>query len=512
MAHLIADIVRHTCDLHHNLTAVSWKERKQIVCRTYAELDHDIALVRGFLNKEDLVKKHVVLVGPTSYEWITTYLALTTNGCTAVPLDAGLPAEELLELVERADAEAVFASPAVKEFDALVRSTASAQSGSRCPMLKKVFSLDGELLGQIRECGVEEVGFATDVKADDVCTIIFTSGTTGKSKGVCLTQQNLTDNVMSLRIDVKPGGVLLSVLPIHHAYCLTSDWLAGMYYGANIAINDSLLRMVKNMTVFNPDMMLMVPLMIETIYKKLQAVDSSIPKNIVKEQIFGPNLKTIFSGGAHLDPFYANAFKEYGIVVSEGYGMSECSPTISMNGMNEDEVVPGSVGKPLENVEVKFVDGELLVRGSSVMKEYYKMPVETAETIVDGWLHTGDLAHLDENGYLFITGRVKNLIILSNGENISPEEIENKLALNPLIGEVIVTGKNNVLTAHVYPDQDVVEFKKLDETTIAAEIQKAIDAFNLSQPGYRRLTRLDIRTEPFIKSSTRKIKRALVEA
>ena len=505
MAHLLADLVRHTCSAHRDLTAITWKERKQIVSRTYNELELDIALVRGFLVQEGLLKKHIVLAGPTSYEWVVTYLAITTAGSTAVPLDAALPTDELLELVKRSDAEAVFVSPAMADFDAQVRSTDS------CPMLKKTFALDADMLDKIRESGAQPTGYSGDVKPEDVCTIIFTSGTTGKSKGVCLTQQNLTDNVLSLRIDVKPGGVLLSVLPIHHAYCLTSDWMAGLYYGANIAINDSLLRMVKNMTVFKPDMVLMVPLMLETIYKKLAAVDPSVPKEIVKEQVFGPNLKTIFSGGAHLDPFYVEEFAKYGITVSEGYGMSECSPTISMNGMDPDEVVPGSVGKPVANVEVKFENGELLVRGTSVMKEYYQMPEETAEAIQDGWLHTGDLAYQDENGYLFITGRVKNLIILSGGENISPEEIENKLALDPLIGEVVVTGKNNVLTAHIYPDQDVIEFKKLDEETVAAGIQKAIDDFNQKQPGYRRLTKVDIRKEPFVKSSTRKIKRALIE-
>ena len=172
----------------------------------------------------------------------------------------------------------------------------------------------------------------------------------------------------------------------------------------------------------------------------------------------------------------------------------------------------GSIGRPLSNAEVKIDEsGEILVKGSSVMKGYYKMPQETAETIVDGWLHTGDKGYIDEDGFLFINGRVKNLIILSNGENVSPEEIENKIALAPLVGEVIVTGENNGLTARIYPDQDVIEFKKLDADTVKAGLQAVLDEYNKNQPTYRQLTGLVIRKNPFIRNATGKIKRTDAE-
>lgn len=185
--------------------------------------------------------------------------------------------------------------------------------------------------------------------------------------------------------------------------------------------------------------------------------------------------------------------------------MSECSPVISSNTPENHKA--GSIGRPLCNAEVKFENGEILVKGTSVMKGYYQMPEETAETLKDGWLHTGDKGYMDEDGYLFINGRVKNLIILSNGENISPEEIENKLALNPLVGEVIVTGENNGLTARIYPDQDVIAAKGLDEETVKAGIQNFIDSYNKNQPTYRQIVGLVIRKNPFIRSSTKKIKR-----
>ena len=189
------------------------------------------------------------------------------------------------------------------------------------------------------------------------------------------------------------------------------------------------------------------------------------------------------------------------ISIYEGYGMSECSPVITTN--REGNCKKGSIGKPLSNVEVKFEDGEILVRGTSVMKGYYKMEDETAETLKDGWLHTGDKGYMDEDGFIFINGRVKNLIILSNGENISPEEIEGKLALNDMIGEIIVTGEDNLLTARIYPEQELAV--NMSEEEVTAALQKILDAYNKTQPTYKQLSRLVVRKNPFFKNASRKI-------
>ena len=182
------------------------------------------------------------------------------------------------------------------------------------------------------------------------------------------------------------------------------------------------------------------------------------------------------------------------------YFLLSIAPVLTPDRRNE-------VAVELSNVEISFEDGEILVRGSSVMKGYYQMPEETAEALRGGWLHTGDKGYLDKDGFLFINGRIKNLIILSNGENISPEEIENKLALGKLVGEVIVTGENNGLIARIYPDQDAVSAKRMNEETIRSELQAFIDSYNNTQPTYRRITGLVIRKYPFIKSATKKIKR-----
>lgn len=505
MGMLIRDILENSVEKFAEIKAVKWLQKKEILERSYKELMENVVAVRKGLLAEGFQGKHIALIGNSSVEWMESYLGVITGSAVAVPLDAGLPGEDLIDLINRSDSEGLFLSPkGIALLDAILAS---------CPKLRKIWLLQEEET----EAANEKVASLADLKRaagssdakrpnpEDVATIIFTSGTTGKSKGVMLTQDNLATNVEYVRYTAEPGTPMLSVLPIHHAFCLVMDWLKGFSLGATICINDSLLHMVKNMSVFKPQVILMVPMMVETIYKRLSAADPSIPKLALAANVFGGNLKIIFTGGAHLDPFYIDKFAEYGVNIYEGYGMSECSPVISSNMPGDNK--PGSIGRPLENAEIAFDNGEILVKGSSVMKGYYQMPEETAETLKDGWLHTGDKGYLDEDGFLFINGRVKNLIILSNGENISPEEIENKLALGALVGEVIVTGENNGLTARIYPDMDVVQAKGLGEAEIQAGLQAFLDEYNKNQPTYRQITGLIIRKNPFIRSSTKKIKR-----
>ncbi|MDE6760130.1 MAG: AMP-binding protein [Lachnospiraceae bacterium] len=504
---LIRDILEDSAQKYADIKAVKWLKKKEILERSYSELMENVVAVRKGLLAEGFQGKHISLIGTSSVEWIESYLGIITGNTVAVPLDAGLPVEDLIDLINRSDSEALFLSP--KNMGLLDEISA------QCPKLRKIWLLQEEelessdekmaSLAELKASSKKSVADSERPNPDDVATIIFTSGTTGKSKGVMLTQNNLASNVDAVEYTTEPGSTVLSVLPIHHAFCLVMDWLKGFSLGATICINDSLLHMVKNMGIFKPDVMLMVPMMIETIYKRLAGVDAAIPKKAIADNVFGGNLKIIFTGGAHLDPYYIDQFAEYGVKVLEGYGMSECSPVISSN--TPDVHKAGSIGKPLSNVEIKFDNGEILVKGSSVMKGYYRMPEETAETLKDGWLHTGDKGYLDEEGFLFINGRVKNLIILSNGENISPEEIENKLALDALVGEVIVTGENNGLTARIYPDQEVVAAKGLDNMAVQAALQAFLDQYNKAQPTYRQITGLVVRKNPFIRNSTKKIKR-----
>ena len=453
MGILIRDILENSVEKFAEIKAVKWLQKKEILERSYEELMENVVAIRKGLLAEGFQGKHLALIGVSSVEWIESYLGVITGKTVAVPLDAGLPGEDLIDLINRSDSEGLFLSPKLLPLlDAVL---------AQCPKLRKIWLLQEEeaqvgnekvvSLAELKKAAGNNGADADRPNPEDVATIIFTSGTTGKSKGVMLTQNNLATNVEYVRYTAEPGTPMLSVLPIHHAFCLVMDWLKGFSLGATVCINDSLLHMVKNMGVFKPQVILMVPMMVETIYKRLSAAD----------------LKIIFTGGAHLDPFYIEKFAEYGVNIYEGYGMSECSPVISSN--MPDDHKPGSIGRPLANAEIAFDNGEILVKGSSVMKGYYQMPQETAETLKDGWLHTGDKG--------------------------------------ALVGEVIVTGENNGLTARIYPDMDVVQAKGLGAEEIQAGLQAFLDEYNKKQPTYRQITGLIVRKNPFIRSSTKKIKR-----
>ncbi len=478
-----------------DLPAIRWLNNKEVCEKSYEEIDRSVRKVRTMLEEKEFCGAHIALIGSSSAEWIESYLGIVTGVNTAVPLDAGLPDEELTDLIRRSDSDAVFLSPEKELLKVRIE--------KECPRVRSIWMLTPEEIDGFREGNPDVPG----AKAYEIATIIYTSGTTGKSKGVMLTQENLYENVDSVEYEDKSGCVVMSVLPIHHAYCLVMDWLKTMSLGSVICINDSFPHMVRNMGIYKPEVMLMVPLMIETIYKKLSALEKGgADRKLIAEKVFGGNLRTVFTGGAHLEPYYIDKFEEYGISILEGYGMSECSPVITSNTPNCHK--RGSIGKPLKNVEIAFENGEILVRGSSVMRGYYKMPKETEEALKDGWLHTGDKGYLDEEGFLFINGRVKNLIIMSNGENVSPEEIENKLSLNDLIAEVIITGENNGLTARIYPDSDVAEkmgYKTAED--IRNALQSVVDEFNRTQPTYRHITAIVVRSTPFIRNTTGKIKR-----
>ena len=509
--HIIARLLEDTVAKYPDYPAVRWIVKKQIPEKLYRELNEDRNKVAGALLKKGFEGKQVAMIGTSSYEWIASYLGIVSTKITAVPLDPMLPPLELCDLINRSDSEALFIAPKLASMIDTVK--------ENCPAVRLYVVLDGNPSPEDPSIvsfaefisGEDGAAVAEDKRplSDDVCTIIFTSGTTGKSKGVMLTQRNLYDDVTNVIVTFEPGTTMLSVLPVHHAYCLVMDWLKGFSLGATLYINDSLLHMVRNIGKVKPQVLLMVPLMIETIGKRLAAIESDLPKPEIGKQLMGENLQYIFSGGAHLDPAYISLFEEYGIKVCEGYGMSECSPTISSNGQTGNR--PGSVGKVLANMQVRFVDGEIQVKGSNVMKGYYKMPKETEEAFSDGWLRTGDLGRMDEDGYLYITGRLKNLIILSNGENVSPEEIENVMLTHDLVGEVVISGEENGLAARIYPDPDVVEAKGLSPEDVAAQLQGILDDYNKTQPLYRAITTLKVRKFPFVKNATKKIVRAKMD-
>ena len=480
------------------------KKQVEIQAKTYQELRQDTQKVSALLETLGERGSHIAIIGATSYSWVVSYFGIVNSGRVAVPLDALLPSEDICELIRRADVEILI-------FDGS-KSAVAAAAKQACPQLRYLISMEESLspkAGDLKdllflweELKKQQEGYSYEPAPTDLATIMFTSGTTGKSKGVMLTHRNLAENATCLDMGFAHGTVVMSVLPIHHAYCLSMDILKTLSLGSAICINDSLMRVAKNIKLFEPEMMLMVPLMIETLAKKLEET-AWIPAPLVKARVFGRQFKSICSGGAYLNPAYVETFAKYGITIYQGYGMTECSPVISSNYIGNMKA--GSVGKLMPNCEAKIVDEELWVKGSSVMQGYYRMPRETAETLEDGWLKTGDLGYVDEEGFIFLTGRKKNLIITPNGENVSPEEIENKLGENRLVQEVLVREKKGVIEAEIFPDYEYAKKKKIKD--IREGLQQMIDEYNKQAPLYKRIYALQIREKEFEKNTTRKIKR-----
>ena len=503
--HTLQDVICHSAAAYSEQAAYRYKVKKEVVDKTYKELGRDSMAVSRMVDSLGMRGKHIAILGTTTYQWIVSFFGATNSGSVAVPIDAQLPAEAICELLERADVEMLF-------YDE-IRADVAAMAGEKCPGIRTIVSFQAEnslrnengkeILSweQLRKENVGE--FEAQIDPDQLCTILFTSGTTGKSKGVMLSHRNLTDNAVCLDMKIPAGTVTMTLLPINHVYCLTMDIIKGIFIGVTSCINDSIMHVQKNLKLFKPDMVLLVPLVIESIYAKLKAAGGMMPKKLVAKAAFGGNLKTICSGGAYLDPDYVDRFAEYGITILQGYGMTECSPVISTNLPWKSK--KGSVGKLMPNCEAKVVDEELWVRGSSVMMGYYKMPEETAETLEDGWLKTGDLGYVDEDNFVYITGRRKNLIILANGENVSPEEIENQLSRADLVKEVLVREKEQVIEAEIFPDFDYAKKKRVKE--MRAALQEIIDDYNKDTPVYKRIHSLIVRETEFDKTTAKKIKR-----
>ena len=496
----LRDIVKYSALNYGEQAAYRYKVKKEVEEKSYNQVYQDSMAVSRMVEAFGLKGKHIAIIGTTTYQWIMTYFGVTGSASVAVPIDAQLPADAICELLNRADVEMLV-------YDE-IRADIIASVKEQCPQIKQIISMQAEeekdgVLSWKKLVEENRGEYETEIDPNQLCTILFTSGTTGKSKGVMLSHRNLVENATCLDMKIPVGTVSMTLLPINHVYCLTMDIIKGMYIGTIICINDSIMHVQKNMKLFQPEIILLVPLVIESIYAKLKAASNLLPKKLIAQQAFGGKLKTICSGGAYLNPEYVEKFAEYGITILQGYGMTECSPVIS-NNLEWDNRV-GSVGKLLPNCEAKIVDEEIWVKGSSVMMGYYKMPEETAETLEDGWLKTGDLGYVDEDGFVYITGRKKNLIILANGENVSPEEIENQISKEDLVKEIIVRETDKVIQAEIFPDYEYAKKKHIRD--IQAGLQEIIDEYNKTAPVYKRILDLIVRETEFEKNTSKKIKR-----
>lgn len=498
----LQDLIAKSAELYGDKAFLREKKGKDIIETSFIQLCEKAKRVGSFVTEKAQGKTiHAALIGATSSAYLTTYFGVSCSGNVIVPLDAQMKEADLCDHLRRSDAEIFFFD---KKFSAMLNTVKE-----NCPQVKTFVSLqelDGETsLAEIL-ANYEPMEWKP-LDPESICAILFTSGTTGLSKGVMLRHRNLIDNTMCQENESNPEDVILSVLPIHHVYCFTCDILLGLRYGTTVCVNDSMMHIAQNLKFFKPTLILLVPMIAETIYKKIKSAvdaDPSLDINAVAKAVFGGNLRGIYSGGAYLNPKLAEAYRNLGIPIAQGYGMTECSPRIST--ANLADTNSGSIGTIVNGCEVKIADGEIWVKSPSVMAGYYKNPEATAEALTkDGWLRTGDLGYVDNTNHLYITGRKKNLIILSNGENVSPEEIENKFSGLDWLSEVLVYAEDGMITAEIYPNQEFLGENGREKTeelfrNHVAEINRTVSTA-------KAVRRLRIRDVEFTKTTSKKIKR-----
>ncbi len=499
----LADLMRHAVTSFGGKTFLREKVRKNIVDTSFATLCENSQKVSRFLTESVSAESplHCAVIGATSSAYLTAYFGTACAGHIIVPLDAQMKEEDLCDHLFRADVQVFF-------YDSRYAPMLEAIK-QNCPKIRAFVSLqdlpDSLCLSQIITNYTPLEWTKSDPK--QCAAILFTSGTTGKSKGVMLSHENLIDNTLCQDDESSPEETLLTVLPIHHVYCFTCDILLSLRYGATVCVNDSMMHIVQNLKLFQPTMMLLVPMIAETIYKKLQATAAANPSISIQDMAnatFGGKLKGLFSGGAYLNPELAQAYQNLGIPIAQGYGMTECSPRIS-TGVLSDPCI-GSVGSIVNGCAVKIVEGEIWAKSPSVMMGYYQNPEATAETLTeDGWLKTGDLGYVDEENHLYITGRKKNLIILSNGENVSPEELENKFSGLDWLSEILVYAEDGQITAEIYPNPVFAEASGSEE--VFRLFRERVEQINHTVSGAKAIRRLRVREVEFDKTTSKKIRR-----
>ena len=539
---------------HGNKTLFSYFKGRDILTLTYREFLHRVrCLAAGFL-KMGLSAGRTAVVGETSPEWLETYLATLLAGGVIIPMDKELTPEQIAGFLEVAEADSIVFSPTFK-------SSFSILTNREC--VKHLIPMDGDVtfedkskvlsLASIREAGEEALkeGIAfPEPDLEKMSEMLFTSGTTGTSKCVMLTQRNVMSVVQAATFSVEffPEDVSVSVLPVHHTYelmCL----LAEMNYGVHICINDSLRHVVRNFQKFRPTALVLVPLFVNTIYKRiwseaekkgsakklrfgiklsrnLRKIGIDKRRTLFKDVLaaFGGRLERVICGGAALNPTLIQAFDDFGVAICEGFGITECSPLVAVTPYYKRK--PGSVGPAVPCCTLRidgtgkneqgFTEGEIQVKGDNVMLGYYKNEEANAAAFTeDGWFRTGDFGYMDADGYLYITGRLKSVIVLENGKNVFPEEIEEYLEGIDEILESVVVGRTQKDGTVYLCAVTVPNTEKFPEGSEAESMKKIIEAkideVNRSLPSFKQIRIVELREEPFEKTTTKKIKRSLVK-
>ena len=524
---------------------------------TYKEALKDINGLGTALIAHGLKNKRIAVIGENCYQWATSYLAAVCGTGIVVPLDKELSSEELKQLVIEAEVSAVLFT---KKYEKMFREMkASADTGIEVLVnLNAPSEKDGvlsweELIAEGKKliAGGDRSFIDAEIYADEMSVLLFTSGTTGIAKGVMLSHRNICEDLMSAPtiLNVNTWDIFFSVLPVHHTYECTCGFLMPLYKGASIAYCEGLKYIVKNLAEVQPTMLLAVPLIFENLYnnimknvrkqgkeklvRKVLAVNKvtkkvgiDLNKLLLKDilKVFGGRMRVLISGGAAIDPAILEFFNDLGFISVQGYGLTECAPMAALNPDGRKTMRNSSVGHLLPGMEVKIEDkneegiGEICLKGANIMMGYYNMPEETAKVIQDGWFHTGDLGYVDEDDFIYITGRKKNVIITANGKNVFPEELEYYLGRSAFVSESMVwaqedsSGQDTVIVATIKPDMEEVEGaigKEASEDPAQVEklLWAEVDKINESLPLFKKIKKITVRREEFQKTTGKKIKR-----
>ena len=487
-----------------------------------------------------LKDKRIAVIGENRYEWEIAYLSIVCGTGTVVPLDKSLPENELESLIERSKAEAIICS---QKYVEIIKKT----------KLKYIISMDLEkdndgIISQKRLIseGIQLVKSGntsfTNAKIDNekMSIMLFTSGTTSISKAVALSHKNICSNLMDISsiLDVNSSDVFLSFLPLHHVFECTVGFLFSLYVGAETVFCDGIRHIPENLAEYKVSVMASVPAIYERLFKiikkhlekqgKVEQIlkdeekykDSSMEKKkeVFKEihDLLGGNIKLFISGAASLEPSIEEKFRRLGFNMVQGYGLTETSPVVAIG--NKKYHKTGSIGKCVPSDEVKLLDinkdgiGELAVKGPNVMLEYYENKEATEKVLKDGWFQTGDLARIDEDGYIFICGRKKSVIVLKNGKNIFPEEMETLINKEDGVEESFIFGKPiskdpNDIKIFVKIVYNKESFEGKTETEIKEYFNEKIKSINKTMPHYKAIRGIIISDKPLIKTTTNKIKR-----
>ncbi len=479
---------------------VTWKTPDGVVSRTYAQFKADTEALSRFFVENGLKGAHAAIIAANSYAWLTAYFGTANSGSVAVPLAANETPEQLCRLVDFADCRVVFLDKAHASLVPLLRE--QAPQVQHFVFLDQKGADDALLLPQLLKdyAGSYEV----EPDGDDMAAILFTSGTTGFPKGVMLTHRNFVLSATCVHVAC-PTHTLLCVLPLSHAFCFTAIITKGIAKGKEIYINDALPNLMENIRLFKPESMAVVPQLAKKLmFGALQFAKArpDLTENEAVRAFFGGKIIDIISGGAPLEPELAIRFDQTGVPVLNGYGMTECAPIIANNATFCHRA--GSVGKPIPCMEAIIRDGELLVRGPTVFRGYYKNEEETRQAFTeDGWFKTGDLGHFDNDGFLYLTGRSKNLILLDNGENVSAEQLEDRFANEHAVKEVVCYGEGNAIVAEVFLDADYLKSNNI--TDADAWMIGVLQRVNSGLASFQRISRFVIRPVPFRRNASMKI-------